>query len=252
MHPKIAIPLPTSLDAEYNARSFPLYLQAIEAAGGQPIPVPLDANPAATARLLADSQGVLLPGCRYDIDPQIYGETRAPECNDPDPARAAVDELLLQDAFNLRKPILGICAGMQSLNVWRNGSLIQDLPSAGFRAVNHSPGRFVQDAHFVDISADSRLAAVRGEGGRRVAVNSSHHQAVRAVGDNLRVTAVSPEDGVVEAIELKAPDHFALGVQWHPERTFQTDVFSRALFAALVEEAERWRPVPAREAGTAA
>ena len=103
---RIAIPEPTSSDAAYNQR-------------------------------------VLLPGSRYDIDPQRYGEDPIPECGDADPARTAVDELLLQDAFNLHKPILAICHGAQSLNVWCNGSLVQDLKTP----VNHRPGREVVEAH---------------------------------------------------------------------------------------------------------
>ena len=76
-------------------------------------------------------QGILLPGSGFDVDPERYGEARIPECGEADPARTAVDELLLQDAFNLRKPILAICHGAQTLNVWRNGSLIQDLKTDG-------------------------------------------------------------------------------------------------------------------------
>ena len=75
-----------------------------------------------------------------------------------------------------------------------------------------------------------------------VAVNSSHHQAVRTPGDNLRVSAVSPDDGVIEAVELDAADHFVVGVQWHPERTYEQSGFSRAIFAAFVEAATEWQP----------
>ena len=100
------------------------------------------------AKLLAGVQGVLLPGSKFDVDPQRYGEAREPECGDDDPARTAADELLLQDAFNLRKPILAICHGTQNLNVWRGGALVQDLKTA----VNHRPGREVVKAHPVEIA----------------------------------------------------------------------------------------------------
>jgi putative glutamine amidotransferase len=192
------------------------------------------------AQLLATVHGVLLPGSRYDIDPQVYGEARTPACNDPDPARAAVDELLIQDAFNLRKPILGICGGMQALNVWRNGSLIQDLPASGRAVVNHAPGREVEHAHEIRIEHSSRLAVIAPPTSAAVHVNSSHHQAIKVPGDNLRISASCADDGVIEAIELKSQDQFALGVQWHPERTYTSSALSRAIFAAFVREAQTW------------
>src|SRR5208337_5246968 len=140
---------------------------------------------------------------------------------------------------NLRKPILAICHGTQNLNVWRGGALVQDLKTA----VNHRPGREVVKAHPVEIREGSRLngilpAAEAGE----VEVNSSHHQAIRTPGDNLRVSAVSPGDGVIEAVELVAADHFVVGVQWHPERTYAQSGFSRAIFSAFVQAAQGWQP----------
>src|SRR5580658_1771224 len=216
MPPRIAIPEPTSSDAEYNARTLPQYVEALKAAGAEPVVVPLSATQEHVARLLASAHGVLLPGSGFDVDPQRYGEAREPECGDDDPARTSADELLLQDAFNLRKPILGICHGAQTLNVWCNGSLVQDLKTA----VNHSPGRSVMDAHPVRISPGSRLSGLLPQGERSEAlVNSSHHQAVRVPGDNLLISAVSSEDGVIEAVELDSDNHFVVGVQWHPERT---------------------------------
>jgi putative glutamine amidotransferase len=182
-------------------------------------------------------QGVLLPGSRYDVDPQRYGEARLPECGDDDPARTAADELLLQDAFSLRKPILAICHGVQTLNVWRNGSLVQDLTTA----VNHRPGRDVVEAHEVRIAKGSRLDQMLSRSLQsEVRVNSSHHQAIRTPGDNLRVSGVSPGDGVIEAVELDTPDHFVVGVQWHPERTYAQSGFSRAIFSAFVRAADAW------------
>ncbi len=237
---RIAIPEPTGLDAAYNSRSLPQYAAALQSAGAQPVVVPLHETPARVARLLATVHGVLLPGSRYDIDPQIYGEARIPACNDPDPARAAVDELLLQDAFNLRKPLLGICGGMQALNVWRNGSLIQDLPASGRSTVNHAAGREVDHAHELRLEHSSRLATIAPPTSAAVHVNSSHHQAVKVPGDNIRIGAVCPDDGVIEAIELKSPDQFVLGVQWHPERTYASSALSRAIFGAFVREAEAW------------
>jgi putative glutamine amidotransferase len=190
------------------------------------------------ARLLAGVQGILLPGSGFDVDPERYGEARIPECGAADPARTAVDELMLQDAFNLRKPILAICHGAQTLNVWRNGSLIQDLKTT----VNHRPGREVVEAHAVRIAQGSRLSKLMPpEEELEVQVNSSHHQAIRVPGDKLIVSAVSPQDGVIEAVELDAADHFVLAVQWHPERTYAKVAASRAIFASFLEAALAWR-----------
>ena len=155
-----------------------------------------------------------------------------------DAARTAVDELLLQDAFNLRKPILGICHGAQTLNVWCNGSLIQDLKTQ----VNHRPGREVIEAHPVRIAQGSRLARLLPTERQEDLVNSSHHQAIREPGDNLLISAVSLEDGVIEGVELDSDQHFVVGVQWHPERTYAVSAFSRAIFAAFAEAAEAWEP----------
>jgi putative glutamine amidotransferase len=247
---RIAIPEPASDEPEYNQRSLPQYVAAVEAAGAVPVVVSLREPQTSVAKLLASVQGVLLPGSGHDVDPQRYGETRAPETASDDPARAAVDELLLQDAFNLRKPILAICHGTQTLNVWRGGALIQDLKTT----VNHMPGREVVEAHPVKIADRSRLTEILAHAGESNAqVNSSHHQAIRTPGDNLRVTAVSPNDGVIEAVELDAPNHFVVGVQWHPERTYAQSEFSRAIFSAFVQAAAAWQTpqVNATESETA-
>jgi putative glutamine amidotransferase len=242
----IAIPEPTSKDSAYNQRALPQYIAAVQSAGALATVVPLHERQDRVARLLAGVHGILLPGSGYDLDPQAYGETRIAECNDPDPDRAAVDELLLQDAFNLRKPILAICYGVQALNVWRNGSLIQDLAATGKMQVNHRPGRDVIEAHPVHLAPGSRLAAVASQA-TEIQVNSSHHQALRSPGDNLRVTAVCPGDGVIEAVELDSPEHFVVGVQWHPERTYTNSAFSRAIFSAFVHAASEWQPRPAEQ-----
>ena len=242
----IAIPEPTGGDPDYNGRSLPAYVAALEAAGAKALVVQLNETQERVAQLLSGVQGILLPGSGYDVDPQKYGEDPIPECGEADQARAAVDELLLRDAFNLKKPILAICHGTQTLNVWRNGSLIQDLKRDLKTEVTHQPGRTVAEAHPVRIAEGSRLAALLPEGSPaesvEVQVNSSHHQAIRVPGDNLLVSAVSPRDGVVEAVELDAPGHYVIAVQWHPERTYAESAFSRAIFAAFVEAAGVWQP----------
>jgi len=242
MRVHIAIPEPTSSDAAYNLQTLPAYLAALHSAGAVATVVPLHERQDRVARLLTGVQGILLPGSGFDVDPQRFGEDAIPECGEADPERTAADELLLQDAFSLHKPILAICHGMQGLNVWCNGSLVQHLRTS----VNHSPGRTVAEAHAVRIAAGSRLAdlvEVRAENEPVVEqVNSSHHQAVRRVGDKLRVVAQSIEDEVIEAVELESAEHFVLGVQWHPERTYMSSALSRAIFGAFVRAAEIWQP----------
>ena len=261
--PEPASPLYTEDALAYNARSLPQYLHALHSAGATPILIPLHETPQRVAKVLSTVHGILLPGSGADIEPQKYGEARLAQTAPADPAREAVDELLLQDAFNLHKPILGICYGLQALNVWCGGTLLQDIPSQLPGSLNHEPGRHVHDAHALDIPANTRLAAMipaadvahidhkldkswaaNGGGetsGRTAGVNSSHHQAIQTPGDNLRVSAYTA-DGVIEAIELDSPFHFVVGVQWHPERTYDLSPFSRAIFAGFVNAAAAWTP----------
>ncbi len=239
MPPRIAIPLPHSAQPDYNQRSLPQYEQAIRDAGGEPVRIPLDRPPDEVAHLLADCDAVLLPGSPADIDPQKYDASRDPHTTSADPARDTVDELLLQDAYNMRKPLFGICYGLQALNVWRTGTLVQHLAGD----VNHAAGRAVARAHHIRVTPGSRLATILGSAAtpaEEVEVNSSHHQSADVVGDGLRVVARCPEDGVVEAVEGTAPEHFVLAVQWHPERSADDDPASRALFHALVAAARQW------------
>jgi putative glutamine amidotransferase len=245
MKPRIAIPEPCSAgyDAEYRGRSLPPYLHAVEAAGGEAVVIPLGLSPEELARRISGCSGVLLPGSKADIDPQKFNAERHPKTAAADPERDAADELLLQDAYNLHKPIFGICYGLQSLNVWRTGSLVQDIESR----INHS-ARSVEIAHRVIVEPGTLLAKEIDSNSRELAiqVNSSHHQAADVIGDGLRVAARCAEDRVIEAIEGTLPDHYVLAVQWHPERGFEKDESSRRLFQSFVEAARHWRP-PAEE-----
>ena len=242
--PRIAIPEPCSYDAEYSTRALPPYLRAIEAAGGEPVVIPLQSSPEEIARLITSCAAILLPGSKADVDPQKFNAAAHPKTAPADPTRDAADELLLQDAYNLRKPVFGICYGLQSLNVWRTGSLIQDIESK----VNHGAGAKVEVAHEVTVAADSLLAReiLQGKNATGVPVNSSHHQSADVVGDGLRAVAHCAEDSVIEAIEGTVPGHYVVAVQWHPERTFERDQVSSNLFRAFVDSAREWneRKVP--------
>lgn len=237
MKPRIAIPEPTSSNAEYNQRSLPQYVNAIEAEGGEAVVIPTNATPHEIAKLMTSCEGVLLPGSPADVDPQKFGAERHSKTAAADPGRDNVDELLLQDAHNLHKPVLGICYGLQSLNVWRTGTLVQHIEST---SINHEAGRKVEFAHHVKVAPDSRLSHLLGSG--PVRVNSSHHQSADLPGDGLRIVAQCPEDGIIEALEGTAPDHFVLAVQWHPERTYEVDEPSKAIFREFVQAVRSWKP----------
>jgi putative glutamine amidotransferase len=239
MKPRIAIPSPHSQRPDYNQRTLPHYKHAIEASGGEAVEVPLNATPEEVAKIITDCQGVLLPGSPADVDPQKFGEERDPQTADADPLRDNADELLLQDAYNMRKPVFGICYGLQSLNVWRTGTLVQHIDSPD---INHAAGSKVPIAHNITLEPQSRFAEIVGLG-PVVPVNSSHHQSAKVVGDGLRVVARS-EDQIIEAVEGTNPEHFVLAVQWHPERNFDSDPASQALFKQFVEEARKYRPKP--------
>ncbi len=238
MLPRIAIPMPHSTDLKYGERALPQYARAVEQAGGEPVTIPLDKPPAEVMKLIERCDGVLLPGSNADVDPAKYDAARHPKTDASDPKRDTVDELLLQDAYNMRKPVLGICYGLQTLNVYRSGTLLQHIESP----INHEAGRNVPIAHNVAIDPQSRLAGILVEKSSKqgilsIPANSSHHQSAEVIGDGLRTVARCPDDGIVEAIEGTSPDHFVLAVQWHPERSNDEDPNSRAIFRALVEAA---------------
>jgi putative glutamine amidotransferase len=268
--PRIAIPMPHSSDREYAERAIPQYERAVELAGGEAVRIPLDQSPSEVMKIIERCDGVLLPGSGADVDPSRFGAARSPHTAAPDPRRDAVDELLLHDAYSKRKPILGICYGLQSLNVYRAGSLIQHIPDflpENLRArVNHEAGRKVAVAHMVKIEKDSKLGKiVNGKGRERhdssradtiaeksvalategntfvVPVNSSHHQSADSIGEGLRIVARCSDDGIIEALEGIDPDHFVVAVQWHPERSVDDDEPSRAIFRALIEAAKTGR-----------
>jgi putative glutamine amidotransferase len=170
MPPRIAIPMPHSTDREYGERAIPQYERAVTLAGGEPVRIPLDQSSSAVKTLIERCDGVLLPGSNADVDPARFKQQRSPHTATPDPRRDEVDDLLLDDAYARRKPVLGICYGLQSLNVYRKGSLIQHipdfLPEATRAKVNHEAGKTVPIAHTVEIDQDSTLAQILCGDGR--------------------------------------------------------------------------------------
>lgn len=255
MRPRIAIPVPTSSNLHYNRQNWSVFAECVRTSGGEPIEFCLDCSPRLTAELASTCQAILLPGSPADVTPGKYGQEKHEHTATADPARENVDELLLQDAHNLYKPIFGVCFGAQMLNVWRSGTLLQDLP---ILPVNHAAVPSVAIAHTVDIRA-SLLARIllntdaeTTPEGLRLRVNSSHHQAVDVLGDSLTASARCPQDGTIEAFEgrvgragastLTPSSHFVLGVQWHPERSYSSSAASCSLFNHFIAFAAAWRP----------
>jgi putative glutamine amidotransferase len=250
MRPRIAIPMPHSLDLEYAERAIPQYEHAVALGDGEAVRIPLDLAREELRKLIKGCDGILLPGSKADVDPAKYEAERSQRTAASDQRREAVDELLLENAYYLGKPVLGICYGLQSLNVFRGGSLIQHIPDflqeELHTRVNHDAGRQVAVAHEVVLEKGSRLHEIllgnRGQSGAaqpKLPVNSSHHQSANAIGEGLRVVAHCPDDGIIEGLEGMGGNHFVLAVQWHPERSVDNDEASRAIFRAFVQAARR-------------
>ena len=165
MPPRIAIPMPHSTDHEYGERAIPQYEKAVALVGGEPVRVQLEQTPDAILQLMQTCDGVLLPGSNADVDPARFRAPRSPRTAAADPRRDAVDDLLLESAYSSRKPVLGICYGLQSLNVYRAGSLIQHIPDflseETRHRVNHEAGKNVPVAHSVEIEPESEACEDR-------------------------------------------------------------------------------------------
>jgi putative glutamine amidotransferase len=225
------------------------YIRTVAEAGGVPYMLPLVADDEETARAMYDGlDGLLLPG-GADLDPASYGEARRPTCDRSDPPRDALELAMVRWAWEDRKPVLGVCRGLQILNVAAGGTLYQDVADQMPGALKHDyfPGQgHARDflAHDVRLTEHSRLAELCGTLDLRV--NSLHHQGIDRLGEGLLVTAVA-EDGLVEAVERPAADdHFIVAVQWHPEALCAVDAAACRLFAAFIEAA-----VAHRESGVA-
>jgi putative glutamine amidotransferase len=236
-HHRPLIGITTRLDIAQNTfylRRY--YAEAISAAGGTPVYIPLIGREALSA-LANRLDGLLLSGSNSDLDPALYGQEPKPRLGPVVDERDSTDLLMLELTEARRVPVLGICFGMQSLNVSRGGSLIQDLQSEVEGALKHEQDApYDRTSHAIRIESDSLLARLAG--GTDARVNSTHHQALGEVGINLRVVARAA-DGVIEAVEDTRPDRFVLGVQWHPEYGWEKNELSRAIFKSFVTAASK-------------
>ena len=223
-----------TLDVDDGAPRYAItqaYVEAVLAAGA--IPVRLPPAERVAAAYLAMLDGLVVTGGAFDVPPELYGEPRRESCGPTRPERTAFEKDLLEAALAARLPVLGVCGGMQLLNVVRGGTLHQDLAAdAGIAGHEHPPPKDVP-SHDVAVAPGTLLADLVGAGALRV--NSTHHQAVRDPGQGVLVSARAP-DGVVEGIEL--PDvPFAIGVQWHPEAVARHEARHAAIYRGLVQAA---------------
>jgi len=244
--PRIGIPYRTrkeELKGDFD--KLEKYIGAVRSAGAEAVVISLGLSQPHLAKIATTLDGVLLTGSPADVDPERFGAQRHHRCADPDPDRERVDFALLEHCVGEHKPVLAICYGIQSLNVFFSGSLIQDIPSEIKTTIEHDwddePGA-PDRKHAVRITGDSRLSQIaRGE---QAVVNSSHHQSIREPGRDLRVVSRAV-DGIVEAVEWTGDSNWIMGVQWHPERMAETDALARGLFGDLVAVASL-RKTPAR------
>jgi putative glutamine amidotransferase len=233
--PRIGI----TMRLEIETRRFYLgrdYSEAIEAAGAVPVHLPLIPTREYVEAAVAELDGVFLPGSDSDVDPFIFGEEPHPNLKKVVPEKDITDRLVLEAAETRNLPVLGICYGMQALNVARGGTLIQDITSQVEGGLKHDQGKPMErPSHSIEIDRESILGSLRSiaTNGHSICVNSHHHQAVRDIGRDLRAVAWA-KDGVIECIEDTRPDRFVLGVQWHPELSWENDPFSREIFEIFV------------------
>lgn len=183
------------------------YIRAVEELGGIPLILPLVAGPSVRRRLLDCVDGLLITGSGPDLPPHLYGEQQRYKFRLVSERRADFELELVHQARKQDLPLLGICGGMQTVNVACGGSLYQDIPAQVPGALDHrQKAKAVQVAHPVTVTPESLLNKVVAQS--KLMVNSSHHQSVKAVAPSLRASAVAP-DGIIEAIESPCIDFYS-------------------------------------------
>ncbi|MCC7386732.1 MAG: gamma-glutamyl-gamma-aminobutyrate hydrolase family protein [Deltaproteobacteria bacterium] len=207
------------------------YAGAVERAGGLPLMVAPTDDPAVIGGLVALMDGLVLTGGAFDLDPALYGkEAAGRRINPPKPLRTSFERALLEGALANHRAVLGVCGGMQLLNVVLGGTLVIDIAADVLGALEHEQATSpAMAAHEAEVLPGTPLARLLGA--RTIQVNSTHHQALDRLAPALLVTARSP-DGVIEAVAHRDRPGVT-GVQWHPE--LLDDEVSRALYRALVE-----------------
>jgi putative glutamine amidotransferase len=231
VRPFIGITMRHELETErfYLARH---YGEALAAAGGVPVHIPLIPDPELIKACVEKLDGVLLPGSASDVDPLRYGREPHEKLGPVHPLKDETDLLVLKEVEERRLPLLAICFGMQVWNVYRGGSLIQDIASEVPKAHKHEQGApRDRPSHRVSIRPESLLSSLAVE--VSALVNSHHHQALEQIGEGLQASAWS-SDGLVEAVEDTREGRWALGVQWHPEIGWERDRLSENIFKSFL------------------
>ena len=251
LRPRIGITMRLEVETNrfYLAR---YYSEAVEAAGGIPVNIPLIPRPDFIRHIMADLDGLLLPGSNSDVDPLRYGREPHPQLGAVHAEKDETDLLALVEVEERAMPLFAICFGAQVLNVSRGGTLIQDIVSQHADAIKHEQGApRDRHSHRVRLLEDSRLGQLAKA--ETAPVNSHHHQAIETLGRELVATAWAP-DGIVEALEDPRGDRFVVGVQWHPELGWEQDDLSQALFNRFTAEARSYadKKAGAGEAATPA
>lgn len=224
MKPVIGIPQPGhDLFRQYMKSK---YAASLRRAGARVQWIELDDVEKAIQKLLS-CDGLLLTG-GGDIEPKLYGQERSEKCGEPNALRDEYEWAMLKAFLPTRKPILGICRGVQMMNVATGGTLIQDIQGTSKCKHSDFPNRG-RGVHGIQIVPDTMLGQILGT--EQVMVNSMHHQVADRLGEGMMVSAVS-EDGFVEGIEL-AGHPFCIGVQWHPEHMSRKHEKQQALFDAF-------------------
>ncbi len=218
------------------------YVDSLRKAGAIPVLIP--PQPENAADIVEALDGLLLAG-GDDCDPSVYGEEPHPKTEMMDPRRQTNDLNLARTARERGIPTLGICLGLQVMNVASGGTLIQDIHSEHPTDVEHVSKPEDRVRHDVRLEQGTRTAAILG-GPREINVNSSHHQAIKGVGRGLKVTAKAP-DGIVEGLE-DSEHPFYVGVQWHPEDMAEEKSAS-LIFGAFVEAARKYAEAKRQAAG---
>jgi putative glutamine amidotransferase len=211
------------------------YSEALFHAGATPVLLPLIAEKAYARELVKGVDGILISGSNSDVDPHRYGQEPHPKIGSIVSRRDETDLFLLDEVFRSGRPLLGICFGIQILNVYLGGTLWQDVESQVKEAVKHEQTA-TEDyrSHTIRIKPRSLLYELAQQ--KETRVNSFHHQAIQRVAPTLIPVATAP-DGVVEAVEMQEKRQFVLGVQWHPEIGWQTDELSQRIFFSFVTAA---------------